>query len=106
MLSALLELVRLSMDFSPSFLTLAGIALHLLIGLEAHALRCWSLDRRGWRMLGSVSGRSLAECERRFFEAWLPSQPVIASPSAPVPTGAGPVPRTTPIIGSLAGVRS
>ena len=38
----------------------------------------WALERRGWRTLGSVSGKTAAECERRFFEAWLPGQPIIA----------------------------
>jgi hypothetical protein len=30
-------------------------------------------------MVGVVNGKSIAECERRFFEGWLPEQPVIAS---------------------------
>ena len=51
--------------------TLLMIALHLLIGFEADTLRRWTLDRNGWRMVGSVLGRNWAECERRFFDAWL-----------------------------------
>jgi hypothetical protein len=34
-------------------------------------------------MLGSVTGRNAAECERRFFETWLPSQPIIAPRTEP-----------------------
>ena len=49
------------------------LGLNLLIGFEADTLRRWALDRSGWRMLGSVSGRTVAECERRFFDGWLPS---------------------------------
>lgn len=52
-------------------------ALHLLIGLEADTLRRWTLDRAGWRMLGSVTGRNIDECERRFFDAWLPEQRIV-----------------------------
>ena len=53
------------------------IALHLLIGFEADTLKRWTLERRGWRMIGSVLGRNWAECERRFFDAWLPGEPYI-----------------------------
>jgi hypothetical protein len=53
------------------------VALHLAIGYEASSLKRWTLERRGWRFISSVSGRSSAECERRFFEAWLPGQPLI-----------------------------
>lgn len=60
---------------------LAGLAVGLLIGFEADTLRRWSLARRGWQMLGSVSGKSQDECERRFFEGWLPTQPMIAPPT-------------------------
>jgi hypothetical protein len=60
---------------------LVSIALHLLIGLEADTLRRWQLDRRGWRSVGSVTGRTAEECERRFFEMWLPTQPVIVAAS-------------------------
>ena len=32
----------------------------------------------GWTTLGSVSGRNAEDCERRFYDTWLPSQPVLA----------------------------
>lgn len=57
---------------------LAMIALHLLIGLEADTLRRWTLERTGWHFVGTVNGRNVDECERRFFESWLPRQPLIA----------------------------
>jgi hypothetical protein len=105
-LSSLLELMRWSTVVDSDWVTLAGVALHVLIGFEADTLRRWSLDRKGWRVLGSVSGRTTAECERRFFEQWLPAQPAIA-PTLPAArsSGAGPA-RRTPVIGSLLGVRS
>jgi hypothetical protein len=81
--SAILQTARWMFAFDPSWVGLGVLALHVLVGLEAGALRQWSLERRGWSSLGSVTGRSEAECERRFFETWLPAQPIIASrPSA------------------------
>jgi hypothetical protein len=53
------------------------VALHLLIGLEADSIVRWNLDRTGWQVVGTVVGRNLAECERRFFDDWLPKQPII-----------------------------
>lgn len=53
------------------------LALHLAIGLEASQIQRWRLRRKGWRTLGSVNGRNMDECERRFLDDWLPSQPLI-----------------------------
>jgi hypothetical protein len=105
-LSVLLEGLRLGTSLDPSWIALARFALHVLIGLEAGTLRRWSLDRRGWRTVGAVSGRTWAECERRFFEAWLPQQPAVAPASAPSSRGGPPAPRTTPVVGTLLGIRS
>jgi hypothetical protein len=60
---------------------LAGLAVNLLIGFEASTLRRWTLDRGGWRTLGAVSGRSAEECERRFYDLWLPAQAAVAARS-------------------------
>lgn len=46
--------------------------LNLILGFEFHNLERWKLERKGYRLIGMVSGRDFAECERRFFEAWLP----------------------------------
>jgi hypothetical protein len=54
------------------------LALHLLVGLESDAIRHWTLRRRGYAMIGSVSGHSRDECERRFIEPWLREQPYSA----------------------------
>lgn len=56
---------------------IAVLAVHLWFGFEADALRRWSLDNSGWQTLGSVTGTDIADCERRFFETWLPTQPII-----------------------------
>ena len=55
------------------------LALQIFLGFEHSTLQRWMLERGGWTMLGTVSGKSLAESERRFFEQWLPSQPMIAT---------------------------
>ena len=77
--SAALQAVQWITSAGSGWHTYAVIALNLLVGLEGGALRTWALDRRGWQNLGAVTGRTPAECERRFFESWLPAQPIIAS---------------------------
>jgi hypothetical protein len=84
--TAVVGLARESIVFHPGWLTLATLAVSLLIGLEAGALRRWSLARRGWTTLGAVSGRTAQDCERRFFDMWLPTQPQSAPQPAPAPT--------------------
>ena len=56
-------------------------ALNIFLGFEVSTLKRWMLDRQGWQMLGSVNGSSLVDCERRFLESWLPSQPIIRGPA-------------------------
>jgi Protein of unknown function (DUF2628) len=68
------------------------LAAQMIFGFEAEGLERWLLERDGWRMVGSVNGRSIEECERRFFDAWLPSQMMRApaaagQPSPPTPPG-------------------
>jgi hypothetical protein len=46
--------------------------LMLLIGFEGNDLKRWRLHRKGYTFLASVAGRDFEECERRFFDAWLP----------------------------------
>jgi Protein of unknown function (DUF2628) len=104
-LSGVFELVRQGTSLDPRWISLAGAGLHLLIGFEADTLRRWALDRRGWHTLGSVTARNVAEGERRFFEAWLPRQPVIAPAVGSSLMGSSPT-RSTPVIGSLLGARS
>ena len=72
----------MALNVGSDALTLILMALNIYLGFEASTLERWSLDNDGWRMIGTVMGRNIAECERRFFESWLPSQPVItASPA-------------------------
>ncbi|MBR2535002.1 MAG: DUF2628 domain-containing protein [Hyphomicrobium sp.] len=66
------------------------MALQIFLGFEHSTLQRYMLERDGWTMLGTVSGKSLAECERRFFEQWLPSQPMIATAGAAPATSVRP----------------
>ncbi len=50
---------------------IAAIAFNLIFAFEANNLRRWTLRRKGFQMIGAVSGRTSEECERRFFEGWL-----------------------------------
>jgi len=74
-------------------IVVAGFLISLLIGFEAGTLRRFTLARRGWRNVGIVSGDSLEEAERRFFDAWVhqaaerSNEPTVA---APAPTAYSP----------------
>src|SRR5262245_42510944 len=62
----------------------ASVAISLLFAFEANDLRTASLERRGYRFAGVVSGRDRVEAERAFFTKWLPEQeriaPVVTTP--------------------------
>jgi hypothetical protein len=55
------------------------LMLNIFLGLEISTLKRWMLEQKGWQTLGVVNGRSIADCERRFFEGWLANQPIIAA---------------------------
>jgi hypothetical protein len=57
------------------------LAVQIVFGFEAGSLYGAALERRGWRMAGTVAGRDLTECERRFLEAWLPAHGQAAAPA-------------------------
>ena len=48
-----------------------------MTGDGADTIERWTLKRRGYEMIGTVSGRDVIECERRFFDSWLPDQPLL-----------------------------
>lgn len=83
-----LALYKLGMN--EQLISILVLAANFYLGLEISTLKRWSLDSAGWRMLGSVTGRNLADCERRFFESWLPGEPIIkATGSAAASTHRG-----------------
>jgi hypothetical protein len=55
------------------------IGLNAYLGFEASTLQRMWLNYRGWTELGTVAGRNLPECERRFIENWLAAMPVDSS---------------------------
>ena len=74
-LTATLNALHVSSDLIALFV----LALNLYLGFEASTIESWFLDQQGWTTVGSVMGRNRADCERRFFENWLPDQPAINS---------------------------
>jgi hypothetical protein len=91
------------------WITLAGLSLGLVVGFEADTLRRWQLARRGWTTIGAVSGRNAEDCERRFFDMWLPTQPILAPPgtSEAASAGGGAAGRgRSSLLGALAGAQS
>lgn len=56
------------------WITMLTLGLNLALGFEAPLLQTAKLEQQGWAMLGAVSGRGIAECERRFLEDWEPSR--------------------------------
>lgn len=63
----------------------------IVFGFEAGTVESAALERKGWRRVGWIEGRSLAECEHRFFAEWLPANQH-AAPNSP-DTYAGPTPK-------------
>ena len=57
-----------------ALVTWASLAISLLFAFEASDLRTASLERRGYRLAGVVSGRDRVDAERAFFVKWLPEQ--------------------------------
>lgn len=70
-----------ALGLGDSEIAMAILAIHLIVGFEAYQLERWSYERRGFTLAGTVAGRNKIECERRFFETWLPTQPVITAPA-------------------------
>lgn len=76
---ALVAAIVLLSGLSLRWLSVLLGAMNLIVGFEAASLKRWALERRGWQTLGTVSGRTLDECERRFLESWLVEHPSPAS---------------------------
>ena len=95
---AAVALVIVASGLSWRWISLMVSAFNLFLGFEAASLQRWGMETRGWRMLGTVSGRTLDECERRFLETYLNDQRLAAenasrsasmASSANAPSGSG-----------------
>lgn len=73
-----LELVALAVGFELEAVGWIMLAVHVLVGFENDAIRRYDLKRRGYSEIGSVSGRTVEVCERRFFDDWLQGQPFLS----------------------------
>jgi hypothetical protein len=79
-----------ALDAHPVWTLATIVAIHAVVGFECAELYRRKLAAAGWTTLGTVSGRSIDECERRFLDDWLPRQPAIGTPPAtPTPRAAG-----------------
>lgn len=70
-------LVTAVLDADAGWVSMLMLALNAVFAFEVSEFQRAKLASQGARMLGTVSGRSRAECERRFFESWLSSQPMV-----------------------------
>lgn len=52
-------------------IALVNALVSLYIGLEAGALRRWSLSRKGWTMVDVATGYDRLDCERQVFARWI-----------------------------------
>ena len=77
---------------SRAAISMVGLFIALLVGLEASTLRRLSLWRRGFHNVGIVSGADREDAERRFFETWTgssrPGGVAGSPPAAPPPVPA------------------
>jgi Protein of unknown function (DUF2628) len=94
--------VPVKLSGAPGFAaSVIGLLLGLLVGLEAGTLRRFTLNRRGWKNLGVVSGDDLEDAERRFFDAWLQrTNSPSSGPHAPMPGPASAAPNRRGPLGS------
>jgi hypothetical protein len=74
---AVLGALAVALGLSDEIRVVLFLALHVLIGFEADQIERWTLSRNGWRMIGSITGESALDCERRFLDAWLPGEPML-----------------------------
>lgn len=58
-------------DLPPVIAVLGLIAVHLVVAFEAGDLQRAGLEGDGYVTLGTVTGRDVLDCERRFFDLWL-----------------------------------
>ncbi len=66
----IVNVIILAAGLNPIFATLASVLISLVIAFEGHNLRRWHLDQADYKLIGSVTGKDLNECELKFFESW------------------------------------
>ena len=91
--ASLLAYVLNALRIDSSLVSLLFLMINIYLGFEVSTLKRWMLEQTGWQTLGVVTGNSIADCERRFFESWLPAQPILASGTPREPKHAEAAPR-------------
>ena len=76
-LAVTLVIELLALSVGPEAMGIVALLMSLLFGFEAQALRRWSLERKGWRIIGIAEGSSRDEAEFRFLHK-------TAAPVAPI----------------------
>jgi len=71
--------------FSGPVLAIVAVFISLLVGIESSTLRRFALARRGWKNVGIVGGTNTEAAERRFFDAWIGTEPGGSSGPAVAP---------------------
>lgn len=70
---------------SNSLATLASILFSIVFAMHANDLRRWTLARRGFALVGAVSGSGQGECELKYFASWPDSGAGLAPSPATAP---------------------
>ena len=96
---AAVDTALLVLGASQIAISVVGLFIALLIGLEASTLRRISLRRRGFRNVGIVSGADREDAERRFFGTWLTELGSGSAAGVP-PAAPPPVPTASSTSGS------
>lgn len=76
-----LVIMWIELLFGERYALLAAALGLLLFALEANNIRRLSLEQRGWRELGSTTGRRFDEAELKFFENWTKTRSAAAAPA-------------------------
>ena len=77
---------------------LCTLTVSILFAVQANDLRRWTLERRGYRMTGAVSGDGLEDCELKYFSSLTADEAPAASALTQIQTqtATGLPPRTKP----------
>ncbi|WP_417687289.1 DUF2628 domain-containing protein [Roseibium sp.] len=86
----------------------AALAVSIIFGFEGNGLRRWTLERKGWRLMGLACGSDQTEAELRFFQglqAKATGMSAASQPPAPIVRASKIIPRigTETVVGLTLG---
>ncbi|ODN70253.1 DUF2628 domain-containing protein [Methylobrevis pamukkalensis] len=85
-IAASLAVEAIGQLWRPEAATVLGLLLAVAFAVHANDLRCWSLERAGWRLAGVVEGKDRDTMELRFFTGLLVAPRRAAPPAASSPS--------------------